>query len=438
MKKTTFLLFFFFLLLSLQAQEWERIFPIQEGSSVFVVFPEIANVSVANDGSYYLFGNHTFKLDSQGDTIWTKAYSSSNGVATPDGGAVLISSISNVHDSLSLKRLNGDGNILWTSPLKGRHIIQDGGGFVFYNDSSAYDEEGNWSPKYLLTKVALDGAVYWNTQLDVTGSFDCNNLIKTNDGGFLLLGQIGWDGAILYANSIGEIQWYNTYPTFGAPNFSGTNSVLSGVNTTPLQQNGEGYVFVGNSSSWGDSDLQIFKVDLNGELLWGQNYACDYGSCSQHNASIVQTTDGYLVVAEVDRRLRVLKVDWMGQKQWDVYYGNRVQLKTAKSLQKTNDGGFVISGSYIYSSLEHSSFLLKLNAAAELVSISEPDLEPISFYPNPTTQLLYFNSKEIRNIYSVLGQLTLTTSEKEVDVSDLTDGVYLVEQAGSYAKFVKK
>lgn len=440
MKKPALAIFFTFLFFTLYAQEWERIYPIQgEFGNTWFFLPVPTSVSVTNDG-YYLFGRYVFKLDNQGDTVWVEPYYSSNGVATADGGAVLIKrDVDTV--SGSFKRLDADGDILWTKPYVGRFVIEDGGGFVFYNESVVYDDEGNWSELITLTKVALDGMVYWEEELDLPMSFNCYNLIKTNDGGFLMSGRIGSNGAVLYANSIGELQWYNTYPSFGPPTFASSDVVYSAVNTTGFQQNDAGYILVGTSNLFGDGDLHVFKIDLAGELVWSQVYPCEYGDCAQYNASIVEANDGFLAVAEVDSRLRILKINWLGEKEWETYYGNSVQLKTGNALQRTNDGGFVITGmSFVSNDISegYNVFVLKLDETAELLSITEPEEEALIFYPNPTAEVLYFNSEEEKSIHSVFGQRLLSTSEKEIDVSSLAAGVYLIKEGVRSSSFIKK
>ena len=82
------------------------------------------------------------------------------------------------------------------------------------------------------------------------------------------------------------------------------------------------------------------------------------------------------------------------------------------------------------------------------VGVEEATLSTLSIYPNPVIDNLFITTDatniEQITIYSVSGQLVMTaaTNDKTVDVSALTEGVYVLqiqtENGISTQRFVKK
>ena len=71
--------------------------------------------------------------------------------------------------------------------------------------------------------------------------------------------------------------------------------------------------------------------------------------------------------------------------------------------------------------------------AACLLSVSEVDLyTSISLYPNPVSEIIQIQASEgitiqKMTLFSILGQLLESTSEKSINVSSLSEGIYLLE-----------
>lgn len=79
-----------------------------------------------------------------------------------------------------------------------------------------------------------------------------------------------------------------------------------------------------------------------------------------------------------------------------------------------------------------------------LLSIPEQDVKVFKVYPNPTTSSLHFNQpiKGRYNIYNMLGQEVLTSRKskkiKEIDISELQIGTYLIKINTSDGKILEK
>lgn len=62
------------------------------------------------------------------------------------------------------------------------------------------------------------------------------------------------------------------------------------------------------------------------------------------------------------------------------------------------------------------------------LSLDKTELTPISFYPNPASTEIMLNKDNLQTkIYAVTGQLIKTSTKKQIDVSDLTSGIYLIK-----------
>lgn len=91
---------------------------------------------------------------------------------------------------------------------------------------------------------------------------------------------------------------------------------------------------------------------------------------------------------------------------------------------------------YFYSLLLTLFLALGVATAQEPRNASSATIENLNFYPNPVTNgKIYITSKNISAkeiaVYDVLGKLvlqtTLNTNSKEVNVSALNSGVYIIK-----------
>ena len=117
-----------------------------------------------------------------------------------------------------------------------------------------------------------------------------------------------------------------------------------------VKQIGSGSIFVfGNSDSgiYGGNDISLSKLDRFGNELW-TNY---YGTVNTENGFYLnKTADGNLVfVAETQTTasnldILIYKVDTSGSVIWSKTYSTPVN-ETAKYIEQTSDGGYIIAGS---------------------------------------------------------------------------------------------
>jgi len=195
-------------------------------------------------------------------------------------------------------------------------------------------------------------------------------VIQTNDGGFLLSGVLdvtasegegnsrasfkrhaGGDYWIIKLNTNGEKQWSKF--------FGGT------FTDTPydiIETSDNGFIAVGSSdsddvdinNSNGSYDFWVIKFDVTGNLIWEKSYG---GSEIDEAHAIVNSEDeNYIIVGDTRSNdidisqnngaadLWIIKISTTGELIWEKTYGGS-NFDVGRSIRKTQDNGFIISGS---------------------------------------------------------------------------------------------
>ena len=166
----------------------------------------------------------------------------------------------------------------------------------------------------------------------------------TRDGGLVIGGHTksfgagNWDFYVVKLDSAQQIQWTRTVGGLGVDNCFSVQQTYDG-----------GYVAAGhtNSSSLGDYDLYVVRLDTAGELLWANKFG---GSNSEFGFSMQQTSDSGYVVAGITNSygvggydLYIVKLDATGNLQWTRTVGSSSP-DEGRSVRQTSDGGYVIAG----------------------------------------------------------------------------------------------
>ena len=161
---------------------------------------------------------------------------------------------------------------------------------------------------FWIVKYDKNGAIEWDKTIGSEGSDALTGVQQTTDGGYIAGGT--------------------------------TDGRVSGDRTSPV---------IGIDNYW------LVKLDKNGNIQWDKcistNFTC-YSYCVYSLQSFQQTSDhGYILAGLVDqdpdvelpRFYRVVKVDSMGNMQWEhEYIANNVGGYAA--MQQTPDGGYILAG----------------------------------------------------------------------------------------------
>jgi hypothetical protein len=255
---------------------------------------------------------------------------------------------------------------------KGYQIIQtnDNGyaivGYSKSNDGDVTSNEG-FEDVWIL-KLDLNGDILWKTNTGFPGTDQGFSLIQTNDGGYFI-GSIldvtasgGQGNSRLAARHAGGDYWGLKLTSSGSIEwrkyFGGQNTdTCYGVTETP-----DGYLMIGSSDSIdvdiknnkGSYDFWIIKIDKAGTLLWEKSFG---GDEIDEARAITPTNDGNFIIIGDTRSstkdvtknnggadLWTIKIKPNGDLIWQKSYGG-TSFDVGRSIHKTSDGGFLISGS---------------------------------------------------------------------------------------------
>ena len=223
---------------------------------------------------------------------------------------------------------------------------------------------------FWVSKLDSSGAIIWEYSFGFAGSDTPYSIIQTNDDGYLLSGVLdvsasngqgdrnsilsrhaGGDYWVIKLNASGVKQWSNYYGG------SFTDTAYDAIQTED-----DGYIIIGSSDSddvditnnRGSYDFWILKISANGTLVWEKSFG---GSEIDEAHAISQATDGnYLIVGDTRSNdldisqnngaadLWIIKITPEGTLLWEKTLGGS-SFDVGRSISKTQDNGFLISGS---------------------------------------------------------------------------------------------
>ena len=322
-----------------------------------------------------------------GTIIWENNYGGSDEdfassvQQTDDGGYIVAGSSESADGDVSgnsgdedywVMKLDASGNILWEGNYGGSGIdlagsVQqtDDGGYIVAGSSESDDGDvsgNNGSFDYWLVKLDSSGTILWEGNYGGGGLDEASSVQQTDDGGYIVAGSSLSAGGDLSGNNgfsdywlvkldvSGIIQWENNY---GGSNRERARSVQQtddgGYIVAGLSRSDDGDV----SGNNGVTDYWLVKLDTSGNILWEGNYG---GSNGDEAKSVQQTDDGGYIVAgtsisddgdvsgnngTVDYWL--VKLDASGTILWEGNYGGS-DFDVASSVQQTDDGGYIVAG----------------------------------------------------------------------------------------------
>jgi PKD repeat protein len=283
-------------------------------------------------------------------------------------------------DSLGIKQWD---KVLGGTSSDGLNFLQQtrDGGFILggysYSGIGADKTQTNWDASgntsdYWVIKIDPAGNKQWDKRFGGINNDHISSLQQTADGGYILGGysdsgvsgdksQGNWgsfDYWVIKIDSLGNKQWDKD---FGGDNPDLLNS---------LQQTADGgYILGGHSHSglsgsktqplWGiyqDIDYWVVKIDSLGNKQWDKAFGgTDYDGLT----SLITTDDGGYMLAGwsesgVDgnktqpgsgyKDYWIIKIDSLGNIQWQKDFGGSSEEKTLGTISKTLDNGYLLCG----------------------------------------------------------------------------------------------
>lgn len=404
-------------------------------------------------------GNHDnydflcMKLDWDGNILWAKDFGGSKHdhptciKQTVDGGFIMAGGsasndgdVSNHHGTTNtmdvwVVKLDSLGNLIWSKSIGGTEndfglYVQciPSGGYVVVGESISND--GDFSGHHgttpnedlLVMKLDNSGNIQW--QKFYGGSLDdvAHYVTLTPEGGFLIAGATNsTDGDvsinkgkkdywILKLRSNGKIAWQKTY---GGSNGEAARFID--------RSNDGGYVVAGECASsdgdvitnHGQNDCWVIGIDAHGNLKWQKSLG---GSSDDSGKSVAQLSDGSVVVGCSSNSTNGDVTDHHGLSGttdfWIVKLGTINEAKGISALQ-SKDALTPPATLSVYPNPSLGNFTVTLETGAS--ENCEAAIEVINL---------------LGQSYSIdKGQWTVDNGRlmKEIQMSDVADGMYLVK-----------
>jgi len=260
-----------------------------------------------------------------------------------------------LHTIAGLFKFNENGGLVWNE-FYSDHFEWIFRPISFIEVEDCYALAGTSGPtsSYMgdeagLLKTDKTGKEQWYQEYDF-GDADNNDnrmeaVCKTSDGGFILAGwgsDTSYDYWIIKTDENGNKIWDKT--------FGGSGNDY-GHNKDCYQTSDGGYVVGGFSSSFGAgrSDAWIVKTDSSGNMLWDKTYGgtkndvCWGLENSDDGGFVAVVTMNYGGFSGDKDDINIVKIDSKGNIEWvQKYDGPDIQI--GSSIDKTDDGGFIVSG----------------------------------------------------------------------------------------------
>jgi hypothetical protein len=302
---------------------------------------------------------------------------------TTDGGYIVVGTryvepVSEDYDDYDLWLLKTDslGDTVWTRTYdggygwvdEGRCVRQtkDGGyiitGFATLRNGS-YASEDLW-----LLKTDEYGDTVWTKTHVGNPLWDYNDrgywVEQTSDGGYIITGDR--EGGYLWViktDEYGDSIWAQAYDDNG-----------NEIGFCVQEANGGGFLITG---SWGGSavtdaslwiDLSLIKMDPYGDTLWMRIYGGEWGDWGR---SVQKTVEGGYIISGttylegLGDEFWLLKIDSLGDTLWTRTYGGQED-ERGYWAEQTTDGGYVIIGrTYSFGAGNWDAWLVKTDSVGD-------------------------------------------------------------------------
>jgi hypothetical protein len=257
------------------------------------------------------------------------------------------------------------------------------------------------------------------------------------------------DGSIAYIAINNGYEWGNEKGLIGKlnlDNLSYGNEVdlgPDGKNPDNLMKSGD-FLYTVNNKDW--SNASVSKVALNGSSTVTvnlQSVATGCGTSALRDDKLVYQISMETTLNEFDINLMNLSGPISGH---SINYYELAQEPVSGQLYTSETDFFSFGKIHVFddNNTELSNFNVGISPGTIVfdvrpsVGLTEQE-NSLSIYPNPTNENLYLSgfSSEKTRILDLSGKEVISTFEKNVNVSNLKNGAYLLENNGKCYKFIK-
>jgi len=295
---------------------------------------------------------------------------------TVDGGYILLGvtlSKGAGRTDFGLIKTNSAGEMEWDQTFGGtmddwgRCVRQTrDGGYILVGSTFSF---GAGKADVWLIKTDANGVKKW-ARVFGGAEVDLGYAVQqTTDGGYILIGYTQSKGAgsadawLIKTDSTGIKEWERT---FGGSQWDAGYSVQ--------QTRDGGYLLLGHTKSKGEgkSDVWLIKTDGAGNKLWEKVYG---GKEEDVGRWVEQTQDGgYVLVGWTKSKgaggadIWLIRTNASGVRQWEKTFGGDGD-DWGRCVQQTQDGGYILLGSTVSFTAEHSYdfWLIKVDANGKML-----------------------------------------------------------------------
>lgn len=357
------------------------------------------------DGGYIMCGTGVVngndalivKLDSAGTIEWAKSYSGpgSEGAVSvfqlPDSGYI----VNAIYDlSLNTKnwllRLNTYGDTLWTKTYSAGNGSTDAYQMAISANTAFYALAGHFSipaTGFINASlvIALSNGLQVASKLYGVPGFksQAESVDNTFDNGFVFTGSYGLNTSDIWlvrTNYLGDTIWQRKYDkSFGEIGFA-------------VEQTADSGFIIGGSTMYSVQydNAYFIKTNSIGDTLWTKQYG---GNVSCIIRSVANTSDGgYIATGRIvssinpTAYLYLMRLNATGDTLWTKQFGN--QAAGGYYVRQTTDGGFIICGENNIAGVNYA-YLIKTDSLGNVTTglNSVPINNPFSFTisPNPSS-----------------------------------------------------
>ncbi|MBL7884042.1 MAG: T9SS type A sorting domain-containing protein [Bacteroidia bacterium] len=364
------------------------------------------------------------KLDKYGMELGTEYYGDNNlnfGYSISkciDGNFIIVGDavISPIDSDVLIYKIDTLGNVLWNHTFSTpfiescKYITQTlDGGFI----SVGLQSDSVGSNNSFVLKLDANGAYQWHKSIGGNSNDYASMIVQLPSGNYILTADTDSHGAgaidieLTKLDINGNIIWQQTYG-------DALNNGCQGLYLTSdfyLMSYGETEIFPASPF-----DMYLEKIDTNGISVWKKYY----GNPTTTDAcfSIVETSTGGFMLTGYSNSmnngqpidLAIVQTDAFGNQIWARAYGD-TGVDIGFQIIKSINGGFIIVGKYYnVTNSDDDYYLLHVDELfGGLSSIVENEKEEFTLFPNPSTNKFYLhfqkNEKiEYISIYSLTGQ----------------------------------
>jgi len=344
-----------FSLAQMEAQGWRRTFDVDT-----LIYQEWTRmVFQMNDGGYLLIGDQMIRTDAEGDTLWTKPYPAfslnyyfgNNMAAVLPDESFVVAGRSFTENKVVLGKFSTFGELLWMQS----YTVD----FQTDIDGVAVTPNGDIAILYTLfptpptgTKIGLIrtnnlGEELWSKTLPSTVSELGRSITSLSDGGFAIAGQKSfnqeWKPYVVKTDANGLVEWENLY-----------NVMHTGYTASIIESSDHYLLAMGTDNPLPNGDNEtvfVKKLDLDGNEIWTVNNGP--GDLNEPG-DIIETSDGHFVVCGEllydlnagggNRQGFLWKMDENGAESWFRVFDQDNYFEFFKSVEQTDDGGYIIGG----------------------------------------------------------------------------------------------